>query len=84
MIQFICKWILEETVGEVRGLNPMGGHDEREQTVNQLLVEMDGFDPRAGVMILAVTNCPDILDPALLRMGRSDHHAATDKPDIRG
>ena len=71
-------------LGKARGLNSMGGHDEREQTLNQLLVEMDGFDPRAGVIILAATNRPDILDPALLRPGRFDRHVAIDKPDIRG
>lgn len=81
-----CIIFLDEmdALGKVRGLNPMGGHDEREQTLNQLLVEMDGFDPRAGVIILAATNRPDILDPALLRPGRFDRHVAIDKPDIRG
>jgi cell division protease FtsH len=73
-----------DALGKARGLNPMGGHDEREQTLNQLLVEMDGFDPRAGVILLAATNRPDILDPALLRPGRFDRHVAIDKPDIRG
>ena len=73
-----------DALGKARGMNPMGGHDEREQTLNQLLVEMDGFDPRAGVIILAATNRPDILDPALLRPGRFDRHVAIDKPDIRG
>ncbi len=73
-----------DALGKARGLNPMGGQDEREQTLNQLLVEMDGFDPRAGVIILAATNRPDILDPALLRPGRFDRHVAIDKPDIRG
>jgi cell division protease FtsH len=73
-----------DALGKARGLNPMGGHDEREQTLNQLLVEMDGFDPRAGVIILAATNRPDILDPALLRPGRFDRHVAIDRPDIRG
>ena len=68
-----CIIFLDEmdALGKARGLNPMGGHDEREQTLNQLLVEMDGFDPRAGVIILAATNRPDILDPALLRPGGS-------------
>ena len=81
-----CIIFLDEmdALGKARGLNPMGGHDEREQTLNQLLVEMDGFDPRAGVIILAATNRPDILDPALLRPGRFDRHVAIDKPDIRG
>ncbi|MEM5785743.1 MAG: ATP-dependent zinc metalloprotease FtsH [Syntrophobacteraceae bacterium] len=73
-----------DALGKARGLNPMGGHDEREQTLNQLLVEMDGFDPRAGVIIMAATNRPEILDPALLRPGRFDRHVAIDKPDIRG
>jgi hypothetical protein len=81
-----CIIFLDEmdALGKARRLNPMGGHDEREQTLNQLLVEMDGFDPRAGVIILAATNRPDILDPALLRPGRFDRHVAIDKPDIRG
>lgn len=81
-----CIIFLDEmdALGKARGLNPIGGHDEREQTLNQLLVEMDGFDPRAGVIILAATNRPDILDPALLRPGRFDRHVAIDKPDIRG
>ncbi|MGA2027501.1 MAG: ATP-dependent zinc metalloprotease FtsH [Syntrophobacteraceae bacterium] len=81
-----CIIFLDEmdALGKARGLNPMGGHDEREQTLNQLLVEMDGFDTRAGVIILAATNRPDILDPALLRPGRFDRHVAIDKPDIRG
>ncbi len=73
-----------DALGKARGLNPMGGHDEREQTLNQLLVEMDGFDPRAGVIIMAATNRPEILDPALLRPGRFDRHVAIDKPDIKG
>jgi cell division protease FtsH len=68
-----------DALGKARGLNPMGGHDEREQTLNQLLVEMDGFDPRSGVIIMAATNRPEILDP-----GRFDRHVAIDKPDIRG
>ncbi|MGV8074517.1 MAG: ATP-dependent zinc metalloprotease FtsH [Syntrophobacteraceae bacterium] len=73
-----------DALGKARGINPMAGHDEREQTLNQLLVEMDGFDPRAGVIIMAATNRPEILDPALLRPGRFDRHVAIDKPDIRG
>ncbi len=73
-----------DALGKARGLNPMGSHDEREQTLNQLLVEMDGFDPNAGVIIMAATNRPEILDPALLRPGRFDRHVAIDKPDIRG
>ncbi|MDR3567433.1 MAG: ATP-dependent zinc metalloprotease FtsH [Syntrophobacteraceae bacterium] len=81
-----CIIFLDEmdALGKARGMNPMGGHDEREQTLNQLLVEMDGFDPSAGVIILAATNRPDVLDPALLRPGRFDRHVAIDKPDIRG
>ena len=73
-----------DALGKARGLNPIGGHDEREQTLNQLLVEMDGFDPTSGVIIMAATNRPEILDPALLRPGRFDRHVAIDKPDIRG
>ncbi len=73
-----------DALGKARGLNPMGGHDEREQTLNQLLVEMDGFDATSGVIIMAATNRPEILDPALLRPGRFDRHVAIDKPDIRG
>ncbi len=73
-----------DALGKARGINPVGGHDEREQTLNQLLVEMDGFDPRSGVIIMAATNRPEILDPALLRPGRFDRHVAIDKPDIRG
>ncbi|GLI36277.1 ATP-dependent zinc metalloprotease FtsH [Desulforhabdus amnigena] len=73
-----------DALGKARGLNPIGGHDEREQTLNQLLVEMDGFDAQAGVIIMAATNRPEILDPALLRPGRFDRHVAIDKPDIRG
>jgi cell division protease FtsH len=73
-----------DALGKARGLNPMGGQDEREQTLNPLLVAMDGFDPSAGVIIMAATNRPEILDPALLRPGRFDRHVAIDKPDIRG
>ena len=72
-----------DALGKARGLNPVGGHDEREQTLNQLLVEMDGFDPNAGVILMAATNRPEILDPALLRPGRFDRIVAIDKPDIR-
>lgn len=73
-----------DALGKARGLNPTGGHDEREQTLNQLLVEMDGFDTRSGVIIMAATNRPEILDPALLRAGRFDRHVAIDRPDIKG
>lgn len=73
-----------DALGKARGINPMASHDEREQTLNQLLVEMDGFDSTTGVIIMAATNRPEILDPALLRPGRFDRHIAVDKPDIRG
>ncbi len=73
-----------DALGKARGINPAGSHDEREQTLNQLLVEMDGFDSGTGVIIMAATNRPEILDPALLRPGRFDRHIAIDKPDIRG
>ena len=61
----------------------MGGHDEREQTLNQLLAEIDGFDTQKGVIILAATNRPEILDPALLRPGRFDRQVVLDRPDLR-
>lgn len=73
-----------DALGKARGINPMGGHDEREQTLNQLLVEMDGFTTDKGVIILAATNRPEILDPALLRPGRFDRHVMIDKPDVNG
>ncbi len=74
-----------DALGRARGLNPLGGgHDEKEQTLNQLLVEMDGFDPRQGVILLAATNRPEILDPALLRAGRFDRHILVDRPDKVG
>ncbi len=73
-----------DAVGRLRGAGLGGGHDEREQTLNQLLVEMDGFDPNAGVIIIAATNRPDILDPALLRPGRFDRRVVVDAPDING
>jgi len=73
-----------DAVGKARGLNPMQQNDEREQTLNQLLAEMDGFDPRKGVIILAATNRPEILDAALLRAGRFDRHVVVDRPDLRG
>ena len=73
-----------DALGKSRAINPLGTHDEREQTLNQLLVEMDGFDPSVGVIIMAATNRPEILDPALLRAGRFDRHVALDRPDVRG
>ena len=73
-----------DALGKARGINPMGGHDEREQTLNQLLVEMDGFTTEKGVIIMAATNRPEILDPALLRPGRFDRHVMIDKPDVSG
>ncbi len=73
-----------DAVGRQRGAGLGGGHDEREQTLNQLLVEMDGFDPNLGVIIIAATNRPDVLDPALLRPGRFDRHVVVDAPDAKG
>jgi cell division protease FtsH len=73
-----------DAVGRHRGAGLGGGHDEREQTLNQLLVEMDGFDTSKGVILIAGTNRPDILDPALLRPGRFDRHIAVDPPDLQG
>ena len=73
-----------DALGKARGIGGMGGHDEREQTLNQLLVEMDGFDPQVGVILLAATNRPEILDPALLRPGRFDRQVLVDRPDRRG
>ncbi len=73
-----------DAVGRHRGAGMGGGHDEREQTLNQLLVEMDGFDVRGGVILIAATNRPDVLDPALLRPGRFDRQIAVDPPDLRG
>jgi cell division protease FtsH len=73
-----------DALGKARGANPLVGHDEREQTLNQLLVEMDGFDSRKGVIILAATNRPEILDPALLRPGRFDRQVLVDRPDLNG
>ncbi|GMQ85425.1 MAG: ATP-dependent zinc metalloprotease FtsH [Acidimicrobiia bacterium] len=73
-----------DAVGRHRGAGLGGGHDEREQTLNQLLVELDGFDPNSGVIVIASTNRPDILDPALLRPGRFDRQIVIDRPDIRG
>ena len=73
-----------DAVGRHRGAGMGGGHDEREQTLNQLLVEMDGFAANEGIIIIAATNRPDILDPALLRPGRFDRQIVVDKPDVRG
>lgn len=73
-----------DAVGRQRGAGLGGGHDEREQTLNQLLVEMDGFDPNSGVILIAATNRPDVLDPALLRPGRFDRQIVVDAPDAKG
>lgn len=81
-----CLVFIDEidAVGRQRGAGLGGGHDEREQTLNQLLVEMDGFDPNAGIIVIAATNRPDILDPALLRPGRFDRRVVVDNPDSKG
>jgi len=73
-----------DAVGRQRGAGLGGGHDEREQTLNQMLVEMDGFDSKEGVILVAATNRPDVLDPALLRPGRFDRNVVVGKPDVRG
>lgn len=73
-----------DALGKARQQSPMGGHEEREQTLNQLLAEMDGFDARKGVIIMAATNRPEVLDPALLRPGRFDRRILVDKPDVKG
>jgi cell division protease FtsH len=73
-----------DALGRVRGIGGMGGHDEKEQTLNQLLAELDGFDPSAGLILLAATNRPEILDPALLRAGRFDRQVLVDRPDKVG
>ena len=73
-----------DAVGRHRGAGLGGGHDEREQTLNQLLVEMDGFESNDGVILIAATNRPDVLDPALLRPGRFDRQIVVDAPDVRG
>jgi len=73
-----------DAVGRHRGAGLGGGHDEREQTLNQLLVELDGFDESTGIILIAATNRPDILDPALLRPGRFDRHIVVDRPDVKG
>lgn len=81
-----CLVFIDEidAVGRQRGAGLGGGHDEREQTLNQLLVEMDGFDPNSGIIVIAATNRPDILDPALLRPGRFDRRVVVDNPDTKG
>jgi cell division protease FtsH len=73
-----------DALGKVRIQSPMGSHEEREQTLNQLLAEMDGFDARKGIIIMGATNRPEVLDPALLRPGRFDRQVLVDKPDVRG
>jgi cell division protease FtsH len=73
-----------DALGKARGIGTFGGHDEREQTLNQLLAEMDGFDPKVGVILMGATNRPEILDPALLRPGRFDRHILVDRPDKTG
>src|SRR5450759_2018624 len=73
-----------DAVGRHRGAGLGGGHDEREQTLNQLLVEMDGFESNEGVILIAATNRPDVLDPALMRPGRFDRQIIVDAPDLRG
>src|SRR3546814_702160 len=73
-----------DAVGRRRGSGLGGGHDEREQSLNQILVEMDGFDTDANVIVIAATNRPDVLDPALLRPGRFDRQVTLDLPDIKG
>lgn len=81
-----CLVFIDEidAVGRHRGAGLGGGHDEREQTLNQLLVEMDGFEQNAGIIIIAATNRPDVLDPALLRPGRFDRQVVVDRPDVNG
>src|SRR4029079_13987790 len=73
-----------DAVGRHRGAGLGGGHDEREQTLNQLLVEMDAFESNEGVILVAATNRPDVLDPALLRPGRFDHRVVVSAPDVKG
>lgn len=73
-----------DAVGRLRGAGLGGGHDEREQTLNQMLVEMDGFEKNEGVIVMAATNRADVLDPALLRPGRFDRQVMVDLPDIKG
>src|SRR6185503_19975275 len=73
-----------DALGKIRMQTPMGSHEERELTLNQLLAEMDGFDARKGVIIMGATNRPEVLDPALLRPGRFDRQVLVDKPDVKG
>ena len=73
-----------DAIGRMRSVGIMGGHDEREQTLNQILVEMDGFEPNTAVLIVAATNRGDLLDPALLRPGRFDRRVVLDLPDMAG
>ncbi len=73
-----------DALGKARGYSGVCGHDEREQTLNQLLVELDGFDANEGVILMAATNRPEILDPALLRPGRFDRQVLVDRPDKAG
>jgi cell division protease FtsH len=73
-----------DALGKARGAGAFGGHDEKEQTLNQLLTELDGFDPREGIVVLAATNRPEVLDPALLRAGRFDRQVVLDRPDRKG
>jgi cell division protease FtsH len=73
-----------DALGKARQQSPMGGHEEREQTLNQLLAEMDGFDAKKGVIVMAATNRPEVLDPALLRPGRFDRRVLVDRPDVKG
>jgi cell division protease FtsH len=73
-----------DALGKTRVASPLGTHEEREQTLNQLLAEMDGFDPRKGIIVMSATNRPEVLDPALLRPGRFDRHVVVDRPDVRG
>jgi cell division protease FtsH len=73
-----------DAMGKVRGTSGLAGHEEREQTLNQLLSEMDGFDPRKGIVVMSATNRPEVLDPALLRPGRFDRRVVVDRPDVKG
>ena len=73
-----------DAIGKARGMSPMSGHEERENTLNQLLAEMDGFDTRKGVIMMAATNRPEILDPALIRPGRFDRQILVDRPSLKG